>query len=303
MKKNTLTIGTRGSKLALIYAEKVKNELNKIFPKEIKLKKIVTTGDQKQDQRLSDIGGKGLFAEQIEKELLNEDIDIAVHALKDMPTIETESLLTNNFLKRNSPNEILISKNNTKFDDLAPNSVIGTSSFRREFQLKKKRSDLKYKLIRGNVDTRIQKLENGEFDAILLSKAGIDSLKLQNKITQEFSVDELIPCAGQGIIAIQCKKNDSDIIDLLEKINDVDSRIVANAEREVLKVLEGDCDTAVGVFAKITGENVDLVTELFSVDGKMRYFIRETVKKDKIETASRIIGEKLKLQSKGSYKN
>ena len=128
-------------------------------------------------------------------------------------------------------------------------------------------------------------------------------MKLQNKITQEFSVDELIPCAGQGIIAIQCKKNDSDIIDLLEKINDVDSRIVANAEREVLKVLEGDCDTAVGVFAKITGENVDLVTELFSVDGKMRYFIRETVKKDKIETASRMIGEKLKLQSKGSYKN
>ena len=303
MKKNTLTIGTRGSKLALIYAEKVKNELHKIFPNEIKLKKIVTTGDQKQDQRLSDIGGKGLFAEQIEKELLNEDIDIAVHALKDMPTIETESLLTNNFLKRNSPNEILISKNNTKFEDLAPNSIIGTSSFRREFQLKKKRSDLKYKLIRGNVDTRIQKLENGEFDAILLSKAGIDSLKLENKITQEFSVDELIPCAGQGIIAIQCKKNDSDIIDLLEKINDVDSRIVANAEREVLKVLEGDCDTAVGVFAKITGENVDLVTELFSVDGKMRYFIRETVKKDKIETASRIIGEKLKLQSKGSYKN
>ena len=303
MKKNTLTIGTRGSKLALIYAEKVKNELYKIFPNEIKLKKIVTTGDQKQDQRLSDIGGKGLFAEQIEKELLNEDIDIAVHALKDMPTIETESLLTNNFLKRNSPNEILISKNNTKFDDLAPNSVIGTSSFRREFQLKKKRSDLKYKLIRGNVDTRIQKLENGEFDAILLSKAGIDSLKLQNKITQEFSVDELIPCAGQGIIAIQCKKNDSDVIDLLEKINDIDSRIVANAEREVLKVLEGDCDTAVGVFAKITGENVELITELFSVDGKMRYFIRETVNKDKIETASRTIGEKLKLQSKGSYKN
>ncbi len=220
-----------------------------------------------------------------------------------MPTIETESLLTNNFLKRNSPNEILISKNNTKFEDLKPNSVIGTSSFRREFQLKKKRSDLKYKLIRGNVDTRIQKLENGEFDAILLSKAGVDSLKLQNKITQEFSVEELIPCAGQGIIAIQCKKNNSDIVGLLEKINDIDSRIVANAEREVLKVLEGDCDTAVGVFAKITGENVDLVTELFSVDGKMRYFIRETVKKDEIETASRMIGEKLKLQSKGTYKN
>ena len=303
MKKNTLIIGTRSSKLALIYAEKVKKELSKIFPNEIKLKKILTTGDQKQDQRLSDIGGKGLFAEQIEKELLNNNIDVAVHALKDMPTIETKGLFTNNFLKRNSPKEILISRNNTKFDDLATGSVIGTSSFRREFQLKKKRSDLKYKLIRGNVDTRIQKLENGEFDAILLSKAGIDSLKIQEKITQEFSVEELIPCAGQGIIAIQCKKDDSDIIDMLEKINDVDTRIVANAEREVLKVLEGDCETAIGVFAKIIGEKVDLATELFSVDGKQRYFIREIVKKDKIETASRMIGEKLKLQSKGSYKN
>ena len=303
MKKNTLIIGTRSSKLALIYAEKVKKELSKIFPNEIKLKKILTTGDQKQDQRLSDIGGKGLFAEQIEKELLNNNIDVAVHALKDMPTIETKTLFTNNFLKRNSPKEILISRNNTKFDDLATGSVIGTSSFRREFQLKKKRSDLKYKLIRGNVDTRIQKLENGEFDAILLSKAGIDSLKIQEKITQEFSVEELIPCAGQGIIAIQCKKDDSDIIDMLEKINDVDTRIVANAEREVLKVLEGDCETAIGVFAKIIGEKVDLATELFSVDGKQRYFIREIVKKDKIETASRMIGEKLKLQSKGSYKN
>ena len=303
MKKNTLIIGTRSSKLALIYAEKVKKELSKIFPNEIKLKKILTTGDQKQDQRLSDIGGKGLFAEQIEKELLNNNIDVAVHALKDMPTIETKTLFTNNFLKRNSPKEILISRNNTKFDDLATGSVIGTSSFRREFQLKKKRSDLKYKLIRGNVDTRIQKLENGEFDAILLSKAGIDSLKIQEKITQEFSVEELIPCAGQGIIAIQCKKDDSDIIDMLEKINDVDTRIVANAEREVLKVLEGDCETAIGVFAKIIGEKVELATELFSVDGKQRYFIREIVKKDKIETASRMIGEKLKLQSKGSYKN
>ena len=155
---------------------------------------------------MSDIGGKGLFAEQIEKELLNEDIDIAVHALKDMPTIETESLLTNNFLKRNSPNEILISKNNTKFEDLAPNSVIGTSSFRREFQLKKKRSDLKYKLIRGNVDTRIQKLENGEFDAILLSKAGIDSLKLQNKLHKNLVLMNSYLVLGKELLSIQCKK-------------------------------------------------------------------------------------------------
>ena len=303
MKRANIVIGTRGSKLAMIYAENVKNELKKYFPNKIELKKIVTTGDQKQDERLSEIGGKGLFSTQIEKELINKSIDIAVHALKDMPTIETNNLITNNFLKRNSPNEILISKNNIKFEDLEPHSVIGTSSYRREYQLKKKRSDLKYKLIRGNVDTRIQKLEKGDYDAILLSKAGIDSLKLEHKISQEFSVDELIPCAGQGIIAIQCREDDNEIKKLLENINDQDTRTVANAEREVLKVLEGDCDTAVGVFAKSNGEKVDLLSELFSVDGKHRYFIKKSVKKDNIKSTSRMVGEELKLQSKGSYKN
>ena len=303
MKRTNIVIGTRGSKLAMIYAENVKNELKKYFSKKIELKKIVTTGDQKQDERLSEIGGKGLFSTQIEKELINKSIDIAVHALKDMTTIETINLITNNFLKRNSPNEILISKNNIKFEDLEPDSVIGTSSYRREYQLKKKRSDLKYKLIRGNVDTRIQKLEKGDYDAILLSKAGIDSLKLEHKISQEFSIDELIPCAGQGIIAIQCREDDNEIKKLLENINDQDTRTVANAEREVLKVLEGDCDTAVGVFAKSNGEKVDLLSELFSVDGKHRYFIKKSVKKDNIKSTSRMVGEELKLQSKGSYKN
>ena len=297
MKRTNIVIGTRGSKLAMIYAENVKNELKKYFSKKIELKKIVTTGDQKQDERLSEIGGKGLFSTQIEKELINKSIDIAVHALKDMPTIETNNLITNNFLKRNSPNEILISKNNIKFEDLEPDSVIGTSSYRREYQLKKKRSDLKYKLIRGNVDTRIQKLEKGDYDAILLSKAGIDSLKLEHKISQEFSIDELIPCAGQGIIAIQCREDDNEIKKLLENINDQDTRTVANAEREVLKVLEGDCDTAVGVFAKSNGEKVDLLSELFSVDGKHRYFIKKSVKKDNIKSISRMVGEELKLQS------
>ncbi|MDA9721094.1 hydroxymethylbilane synthase [Candidatus Pelagibacter sp.] len=303
MKRTNLVIGTRGSKLAMIYAEKVKNELKKYFPFDIKLKKIVTTGDQKQNERLSEIGGKGLFSNKIENDLLNKNIDIAVHALKDMPTVETENLLTNNFLKRNSPNEILISRNNIKFEDLKANSIIGTSSYRREYQLKKKRPNLKYKLIRGNVDTRVKKLEKGEYDAILLSKAGINALNLKNKISQEFSVDQIIPCAGQGIIAIQCRKDDSEIKELLEKINDEEARIVANAEREVLKVLEGDCDTAIGVFAKIKGQKVDLTSELFSVDGKQRYFIKETVEKNQVQDACRSIGEKLKQQSKGSYKN
>ena len=302
MKRDKFIIGTRGSKLAQIYTEKVTKFLKKVSSTHIEIKQIVTSGDENQNDRLSNIGGKGLFSKKIETELINHKIDIAVHALKDMPTIETEGLITNFYLKRNSPNEIFISNNNIKFQDLKPNSIIGTSSYRREYQLQSIRSDLNYKLIRGNVDTRIKKLENGDYDAILLSKAGIEALGLDNKITQEFNTEELIPCAGQGIIAIQCRENDQEIINILEKINDNQSRIIANAERNVLKILEGDCDTAVGVYAKISKDIVNIKAELFSVDGKQRFYVDESENEKMINDLSIKIGEKLKSESKGSYK-
>ena len=302
MKRDKFIIGTRGSQLAQIYTEKVINHLKKVSSTHIETKKIVTSGDENQKDRLSNIGGKGLFSKKIEIELINNNIDIAVHALKDMPSIETEGLITNFYLKRNSPNEIFISNDNINFLDLKPNSIIGTSSYRREYQLKSIRSDLKYKLIRGNVDTRIKKLENGDYDAILLSKAGIEALGLTNKITHEFNTEELIPCAGQGIIAIQCRENDQEIINILEKINDDQSRIIANAERKILKILEGDCDTAVGVYAKIDKDLVNIKAELFSVDGKQRFFVEESENKTMVKDLSIKIGEKLKSESKGSYK-
>ena len=301
MKRENIIIGSRGSKLAIIYAEKVKNELLKVFSGNIYIKKIITSGDQNQKDRLSSLGGKGLFSSNIENELKQGKIDLAVHALKDMPSVETIGLKTNCFLKRNSPNEILISKDK-KFLDLEKGSIVGTSSFRREYQLRNIRSDLNYNLIRGNVDTRIKKLKNNEYDAIILSKAGIEALNLQNKITEEFEVEKLIPCAGQGIIAIQCKDNDNYILDLLEKINDTETRIIANTEREVLKILEGDCDTAIGVFAKLNNDNIELTAELFSVDGKIRYFIKENDIKKKHMSLAKKIAEDLKIESKGSYK-
>ena len=302
MKKDNIIIGSRGSKLALIYAESVRAKIKEVFFKNIEIKKIITSGDENQKDRLSNLGGKGLFSRKIENELIENKIDIAVHALKDMPSIETNGLNTNYFLKRNSPNEVLISNGNIKFKDLKPNSIVGTSSYRREFQLKNKRSDLIYKLIRGNVDTRIKKLEEGHYDAIILSKAGIDSLALGDKITEEFSTDELIPCAGQGIIAIQCRDNDFEIKKLLENINDNETRILANTEREVLKILEGDCNTAIGTFSNIEGNNINLVAELFSVDGKQRYFIKDKKKIESAKELGREIGEALKLKSEGSYK-
>ena len=302
MKREKIIIGSRGSSLAMIYADNVKAKLKEVFSKEIEIKKIVTTGDENQKDRLSNLGGKGLFSKKIEDELLENNIDIAVHALKDMPSIETDGLETNYFLKRNSPNEILVSNKKIKFNDLKPNSIVGTSSYRREYQLKNKRTDLNYRLIRGNVDTRIKKMENGDYDAIILSKAGIDSLKINDKITEEFETDDLIPCAGQGIIAIQCKDSDVEIKKLLEKINDNHSRIRANTEREVLKTLEGDCDTAVGAFSNIDGNNISLSAELFSVDGKHRYFIKDKKDINLAKELGREVGEALKSQSKGSYK-
>ena len=186
MKKNKILIGSRASKLAMIYANLAKSEISKFFPGNVEIIKITTDGDKNQKDRLSDIGGKGLFSKKIEEELINKNIDIAVHALKDMPSDETSGLITNCFLKRNAPEEILITAENKKFNELNSNAIIGTSSFRREFQFKRIRNDLNYKTIRGNIDTRISKINNKDYDGIILAKAGIKSLNLNHLISQDF---------------------------------------------------------------------------------------------------------------------
>jgi len=302
MKKNKILIGTRASKLAMIYANRALNEISKVYPGEIKLIKITTDGDKNQKDRLSDIGGKGLFSKKIEEELINKNIDIAVHALKDMPSDETSGLITNCFLKRNAPEEILITTENKKFNELNSNAIIGTSSFRREFQFKRIRNDLNYKTIRGNIDTRISKINNKDYEGIILAKAGIKSLNLNHLISQEFSTKEIIPSAGQGIVSIQCREGDIEVIKLLDKINDKTSSISAQAERKVLKILEGDCHTAVGIFSDINKDDFEIRGELFSLDGNQRFF---KIIKDKISNflkASIELGEYLKRESKDSYK-
>jgi hydroxymethylbilane synthase len=301
MKSKKIIIGSRGSELALIYAEKARAKILKFCP-EVEIKKITTTGDINQKDRLSEIGGKGLFSKQIENELLNEKIDIAVHALKDMPSEETEDLLINCFLERNDPREVLISHNNDLIKDLKPNSIVGTSSFRREFQLKKIRSDLNYKLIRGNVGTRIKKLNEKSYDAIILSYAGIQSLKLDKNISQIFSTREIIPSVGQGVVALQCRKNDSEIIKLLDKVNHKLTNICVVAERQFLKVLEGDCETAVGAIANLVGDQINLEAELFSIDGKQRFYHKASKNIKYSSELGREAGEILKKESNNSYK-
>ena len=300
-----IIIGSRGSKLALIYAQNAKDKIiqnTNLTDQDIIIKEITTKGDKVQDVRLSEVGGKGLFSTNIEKELQDKEIDIAVHALKDMPAVETDGLRINTFLERNDPREILITKDKKKLKELKVDAIIGTSSYRREFQIKKIRSDLNCKLIRGNVDTRIKKLNDGLYDAIILSYAGVKSLRIENKITEVFSTQEIIPSAGQGIIALQCRNNDNEIISVLDKINDNETFHRANAERNVLKILEGDCETAIGAHAIIEGDEITLEAELFSLDGSQRFYEKKSSKIEDAKELGKVVGQSLKKNSNNSYK-
>ena len=300
-----IIIGSRGSKLAMLYAEKAKDKIVKTTDfndEDVVIKKITTKGDEFQDVRLSEVGGKGLFSSNIEKELQDKNIDVAVHALKDMPALETKGLKTDSFLERNDPREILITINKKKLSELKKNSIIGTSSFRREYQIKKIRSDLECKLIRGNVDTRIKKLKDGIYDAIILSYAGIKFLNFDDEISEIFSPEQVIPSAGQGIIALQCREGDEEIISVLKKINHNETFMRAHVERNILKVLEGDCETAVGAHSIIKDDKIIVEAELFSLDGTKRFYEKKTGKAEDFSEIGREVGQILKTKSNNSYK-
>jgi hydroxymethylbilane synthase len=300
-----IIIGSRASKLATLYAQKAKDTIiqnTDLSESDIVIKKITTKGDQVKDVRLSEFGGKGLFTNNIEKELQDKNIDVAVHALKDLPGIETDGLITDAFLKRNDPNEILISKDKKKLKELDIKPIVGTSSYRREFQIKKIRPDVNCKLLRGNVETRINKLKEGQYDAIILSLAGIKYLQLENEISEKFTTEEIIPSAGQGIIALQCREDDQEIISLLKKINHNETYKRAHAERNILKVLEGDCETAIGAHSIIDGDNIIVEAELFSLDGSKRFYEKKIGKTTKFKEIGKEIGLILKTKSNNSYK-
>ena len=300
-----IIIGSRGSKLALLYAKKVKDTIlhnTDLNDEDVIIKKITTKGDQVQDSRLSEFGGKGLFSSNIEIELQDKDIDLAVHALKDLPAIETEGLITDAFLERSDPREVLISNNKKKLEELNMRAIVGTSSYRREFQIKRIRPDFNCKIIRGNVDTRLKKLKEGMYDAIILSYAGIKYLQLENQVSEIFKVNEIIPSVGQGIIAIQCREDDQEMITLLKKINHNETYKKAHAERNILKVLEGDCETAIGAHSTIVGDNIILEAELFSLDGSNRFYEKKIEKIHKFKEIGKEIGKILKIKSNNSYK-
>ena len=291
-----LIIGSRGSKLALKYAEIAKKAFLKELDIEIEIKKITTEGDLVLDRRTSEIGGKGEFIKNIEKELLSKNIDVAVHSLKDVPSVKTKGLKIECFLKRNDPQEVLINKENLTLDKIKKNSVIGTSSLRREFQLKHLRPDLKFKLIRGNIDTRIKKLDEEQYDSIILAKAGLLSLSIENRISEVFECEKIVPPAGQGTIVIQSREDDDKLNKILSKINHFETSIESKIERKILSVLEGDCNTAAGIYANVKGKNVNVIAELFSDDGNKKFTYKDECKIDEALKVAIKAGNDLKKQ-------
>ena len=292
-----ITIGARGSKLSLAYVEKVKELLlqeNKELKEEnINFKAIKTSGDINQNIRLSEIGGKNLFCKEIEEKLISNDIDIAVHSLKDMESIENDNLVIGAYIKRNDFRDVIISNKIKDKEDLKGKMVIGSSSRRRELQLKKINQNISVVNIRGNIDTRIKKLDKEKLDGIILAAAGVKSLNLNNKISISFEIEEVLPAVGQGVIAVQCKKNDEKVKSFLKNINDVETELCAKAERKMLQVIGGDCETAIGGLAVIDNKNLKLKAQLFSDSGSESFEHELTGKDIDAINIGKAMGEKL----------
>ena len=295
MKK--ITIGARGSKLSLAYVEKVKNlilEKSKdLNDGDFVIKTIKTSGDIHSDVKLSEIGGKNLFCKEIEENLLENNIDIAVHSLKDMESEQNESLMIGAYVKRNDPRDVLICNKIQNFNELSKGAKIGSSSRRRELQLKKINKNVSVLNIRGNIDTRIQKIEDQKLDAIVLAAAGVKSLNLENKIGLVFDTNEILPAVGQGIIAVQCRKDDGPIKDTIKKINDTETSLCAIAERKMLQTIGGDCETAIGGLAEITNNNLILKAQLFSDEGDESFDYKFTGRDVDAANIGKTVGEKL----------
>jgi hydroxymethylbilane synthase len=258
LRKNKIVIGTRGSKLALYQAEFIRSELKRLYPDlEIELSKIKTTGDKILDVPLANVGGKGLFVKEIEDALLKNEVDIAVHSMKDVPTEFPGGLHLAVICKREDPRDAFVSKiRNSKFEirnfKALPNGAkVGTSSLRRSCQLLHIRPDLKILQLRGNLDTRIRKLDEGQFNAIILAAAGVKRLGLENRMTEILSVDISLPAIGQGAIGVECRVNDEVINKLIAPLNHPETSLCVSAERAFLKRLEGGCQVPIAAHARI----------------------------------------------------
>lgn len=270
MKSHKIIIGSRGSQLALWQANWVKSQLENLHGNaDISIRVITTSGDKIKDVPLSKIGGKGLFVKEIEEALLAKEIDLAVHSMKDVPIEIPSQLEISIITKRENPLDALISKNGKKLADLPQGATIGTSSLRRSSQLLNHRNDFKIHPLRGNVDTRLKKVAEGKYDAILLASAGLNRLGWSNRITEEISHEIIIPAMGQGALGIETRLGDTKTYNFISSLNHEQTNYEVSAERALVGKLDGGCQVPIGAYAKIEGNLITLKGLVASLDGKI----------------------------------
>jgi hydroxymethylbilane synthase len=267
----SIVVGTRKSPLALTQTEWVLAQLRKHYPElEIGMEQIVTKGDRILDVTLSKVGGKGLFTKELEQAMYDGTVDFAVHSLKDMPNEMPEGLMIVAITHREDPRDVLISRNGSKFEDLPIGAKVGTSSLRRSAQLRAARPDLEIVSLRGNINTRLAKLEEQQLDAIVLAAAGLERMGWGDKITERLSPELCIPAVGQGALAIECRAKDEDVRQLLSVLEDPATRKIITAERTVLGKLNGGCQIPIGAYAEFIGDDELRLTGIVgSADGSV----------------------------------
>ena len=274
--RSSLVIGARGSRLAVWQAEWVQARLNELAPElTVTLQRIKTSGDRILDVPLAAIGGKGLFVKEIEEALLREEIDLAVHSMKDVPTILPDGLSILCVPAREDPRDVLVSRDSCSLDQLPKGSRIGTSSLRRQAQLLHYRPDLHIELLRGNLDTRLRKLHNGEYDAIVLAAAGLMRMGWSNKVTEYLPPEVSLPAIGQGALGLEGRRHDRFVQTLVEKLEHRPTRTAVMAERALLKRLEGGCQVPIAAHATVKGDTLIMDGLIASVDGQR--LIRDTI--------------------------
>lgn len=276
-----IKIGTRESKLALVQSQLIMNEIKKIYPHvKFELIKIKTKGDIILDTKLDLVGGKGMFVKELEHALLQGEIDMAVHSMKDVPMDLPEGLTIGAVTKRADPRDVLVTLDGKTVNELPTGAIVGTSSIRRELLILDKRPDIKIKLLRGNVLTRLNKLNNKEYDAIILAAAGLERLGLMDKCSETFEVSQFIPDVGQGILGIEVKKGDK-IQSIIDKINNEEAALQLKAERAYMKSLGGGCSTPIAAHAVIEGEGMK-VYGMYATGDDLR-IIRASIEGNKHE--------------------
>jgi hydroxymethylbilane synthase len=274
-----IVIGTRGSKLALWQTEFVRKKLAEVFPEvEFEIKIIKTKGDKILDSPLSKIGDKGIFTREIEIELLNKEIDLAVHSLKDLPTKLPDGLKIGAVTEREDVRDVLISKDKLSLDKLPQNAVIATGSLRRRAQLLHFRSDFKFVDLRGNIDTRFRKFDESNWDGMVLAFAGVNRMNYIDRISQLIPTDIILPAVGQGAIAVEVREDDLEILDMVEKINHKETELATKAERALLKHLEGGCQIPIGAFAFVSNGKIKLSAMISNLDGT--FMVRDSIEGD-----------------------